>query len=159
MISTMTRRTAGVLDGNSFSIGQENLTLAKDSAINIAIKTPAGSKCEAYGEYQCFGGSVKIEVFKGATVADGTPATPTNQNDQSPKTSKCTVLTGVTITDTGTTIRSRTMFSSSTVPAKSNSSVGDDIPRVFDDNVQYVVRLTALDAETAVSMAINWLEK
>lgn len=158
MIEVLSHREADVHEGRCFCIGLENSALAKDGTINIAIKTPKTGRVEVFGEYQAFGGNVKIEFLQGATVSDGTPYTPINQNDQSAKTSKCTVLTGVTVSEEGTTKRERTLFSSSTVPAKSDSFVADPIPRILKKDTQYVLRMTSLEATVSVGAYISMAE-
>lgn len=158
MIEVLSHREADVHEGRCFCIGLEDSALVKDSTINIAIKTPARGYVEVFGEYQAFGGNVKVEFLQGATISDGTPYTPINQNDQSAKTSKCTVLTGVTVSTVGTTKRERTMFSSSTVPAKSDSFVADPVPRILEKDTQYVLRMTSLEATVSVGAYISLAE-
>ena len=158
MIEVLSHREADVHEGRCFCIGLENSALAKDGTINIAIKTPKTGHVEVFGEYQAFGGNVKIEFLQGATVSDGTTYTPINQNDQSAKTSKCTVLTGVTVSVDGTTKRERTLFSSSTVPAKSDSFVADPIPRILKKDTQYVLRMTSLETTVSVGAYISMAE-
>ena len=158
MIKTMSRREAAVLEGKSYAIRHENTALAKNAVLTISILTPANGVVDVYGEYNCIGGSVKIEFLQGSTITAGSAYTPVNQNDNSTRASGCTVKTGVTVSEDGTIKRTRTMFSAANVPSRSDSSVGDLIPRVLKPNTQYVLRITALDGTTGVSAGLSITE-
>lgn len=159
MIRTISRREAAVLDGKSYSIRHEDTALAKDAVLTISLLTPPSGLVDIYGEYNCIGGSVKVEFLQGSTISSGDAYTPVNQNDNSTRASGCTVKTGVTISADGTVKRSRTMFSAANVPSRSDSSIGDLIPRVLKPNTQYVLRLTALDGTTGVSAGLSITEQ
>ena len=153
MIRTISRREAAVLDGKSYSIRHEDTALAKDAILTISILTPPSGLVDIYGEYNCIGGSVKVEFLQGSTIASGDAYTPVNQNDNSSRVSGCTVKTDVTISADGIVKRTRTMFSAANVPSRSDSS------RVLKPNTQYVLRITALDGTTGVSAGLSITEQ
>lgn len=157
-ISTLSFDLKSVHEGNCYAVSLEDDDVAQSGTIIIAIKTPPLKIIEIYGEYQAFGGNTKVELLQGSTITGGSAVIPINQNDNSENKSACVVITGPTVTSDGTKKRERTMFSSTTVPAKSTSSIGDVIPRVLKPDTQYVLRMTALEAATDLGAYIRYME-
>lgn len=158
-ISTLAFDHKSVHEGNCYAVSLEDDDVAQNGTIIIAIKTPPLKIIEIYGEYQAFGGNAKVEFLQGSTIdTDGSAVIPINQNDNSENKSACVVITGPTVTSDGIKKRERIMFSSTTVPAKSTSTIGDVIPRVLKPDTQYVLRMTALEAATDLGAYIRYVE-
>ncbi len=152
MIATQSSAEYDVRAGNVYTFGASDSDLDTTETFDIAIKTPATGSFEIVGEYEAFGGTATVAFYSGATLqaATGSAVTVTNSNDLSTKTSGLVVLLGPTVTAPGTLKRSRTMFASATVPAKSTSGIGDVIPRVLAPNTQYLLRMTGAVNDVSV---------
>jgi hypothetical protein len=146
-VTTISHEHQKVHEGQFYSTGYYDDTVADDAAINMLIQTPAEKELHVYLKIIA-GGDCEFEVFEGTTFsAAGTSISPVNHNRNSVNVCGCTVTHTPTITVDGDLIWLEYIPGGVFITPGAVQNISSE-QAVFANNANYLLRVTNRSALT-----------
>lgn len=158
-MTTQSYTEANIKNGFQFEGSTVVTGVGNNQAVNTIFTTGAKPVILKARVISYSGEGVTAEIFRDVIFTGGTSQTYQNPNNYKPQVGLTVILSGATVTNTGTTAFAPiTYIGNSSNQARGATAIAVGGERILAPNTSYLLRLTGIGSAQTISSFLSWYE-